>query len=68
MVAESAWRRWVRRYPVVAFFLLTYVFSWSVWLLAVPIAAGAGPGPRALVHYLGLAGPPVAAVILSGCL
>ena len=65
MVAEPAWRRWVRTYPVVTFFLVTYVFSWSVWLLAVPVAAGVGPGARAAVHYLGLCGPTVAAVILS---
>lgn len=68
MVAESAWRRWVRTYPVVTFFLVTYVFSWSVWLLVVPVAAGAGPGARAAVHYLGLCGPTAAAVILSASL
>jgi membrane protease YdiL (CAAX protease family) len=68
MVAEPAWRRWVRTYPVVTFFLVAYVFSWSVWLLAVPVAAGAGPGARAAVHYLGLCGPTVAAVILSAWL
>lgn len=68
MVAESPRLRWVRTHPVTAFFLLTYLFSWSVWLLALPRVAGGGPGVRAAVHTLGLCGPSVAALVLSGLL
>jgi membrane protease YdiL (CAAX protease family) len=62
------WRRWADSHPVTAFFLLTYLFSWSVWWLVMPLAADAGWGLRTAVHTVGLCGPTVAALLMSGLL
>jgi membrane protease YdiL (CAAX protease family) len=62
------WQRLLQSAPVVAFFLLTFLFSWGVWWLAGPLVSGAGLGWRTAVHTAGLCGPTVAALILSGLL
>jgi membrane protease YdiL (CAAX protease family) len=64
----SQWRRWLQSAPVAAFLLLTFLFSWGVWWLARPLVSGAGWGWRIAVHTVGLCGPTVAALILSGLL
>ncbi len=51
-----------------AFFLLTFSFSWSVWWLAGSLVSRAGWGWRIAVHSIGLCGPTVAALVLSGLL
>jgi len=64
----SQWRRWLQSAPVTAFLLLTFSFSWGVWWLAKPLISGAGWGWRIAVHTVGLCGPTVAALVLSGLL
>jgi hypothetical protein len=64
----SQWRRWLQSAPVAAFFLLTFLFSWGVWWLAGSLVSGAGRGWQIAVHTVGLCGPTVAALILSGFL
>jgi membrane protease YdiL (CAAX protease family) len=64
----SAWRRWPRSFPTAAFFLLTFSFSWGVWGLAKFFPSGAGRGWRIAVHTVGLCGPTMAALILTGLL
>jgi len=60
--------RQIRTSPVLLFFLLTFLFSWSVWLWAAHLAAGAGGWWSAAVHMAGLCGPTIAAAIMSGLL
>jgi membrane protease YdiL (CAAX protease family) len=64
----SQWRRWLQSAPVAAFLLLTFSFSWGVWWLAGSLVSGAGLGRRIAVHTVGLCGPTVAALVLSGLL
>jgi len=64
----SAWRRWLQSAPAAAFLLLTFSFSWGVWWLARPLLSGAGRGWRIAVHTMGLCGPTVAALVLTGLL
>ena len=55
----------VRRHPVAAFFVLTYVLTWSVW---VPMAVGGvtvRQGSAWPTHVAGLFGPMSAAIIVS---
>ena len=63
-----AWRRWLRSAPTAAFLFLTFLFSWAVWRLGGPLLSGAGQGWRIAVHTVGLCGPTVAALILTGLL
>ena len=62
------WRRWLQSVPVAAFFLLTFSFSWGVWWLLGSLVSGASWGWRIAVHTVGLCGPTVAALVLSGLL
>ena len=64
----SGWREWVRSSPVSAFFLLTFLISWSTWGLGRVLIPGAGTGIRFTIHNLGLCGPTLAALLLSGLL
>jgi membrane protease YdiL (CAAX protease family) len=48
----------VRRHPLAAFFLLTYLLSWGYW---VPVALAGGHTS----HFPGLLGPMVAALLLT---
>jgi len=64
----SAWRRWLQSAPTAAFLLLTFSFSWGVWWLAGSHLSGAGRGWRIAVHTVGLCGPTVAALVLTGLL
>lgn len=63
-----AWRRWLRYAPTAAFLILTFSFSWAVWWLAGPRLSGAGQGWRIAVHTVGLCGPTVSALVLTGLL
>ena len=51
-----AWRRWLQSYPVATFFVLTFIFSWSLWGAARTLFSGASSGLRIAVHTLGLCG------------
>lgn len=64
----SRWRRRLQSAPAAAYFLLTFLFSWGVWWLAGPLVSGAGRGWRIAVHTIGLCGPTVSALVLSGLL
>jgi membrane protease YdiL (CAAX protease family) len=64
----SVWQRWLQSAPTTAFLLLTFSFSWGVWWLAGPHLSGAGRGWRLAVHTVGLCGPTVAALVLTGFL
>ncbi len=64
----SALRRWLQSAPTVAFLFLTFSFSWGVWGLARSHLTGAGRGWRIAFHTVGLCGPTVAALILTGLL
>jgi membrane protease YdiL (CAAX protease family) len=66
--SASAWRRWLGFAPVAVFLLLTFIFSWGVWWLARSPLTGAASGWRITFHTVGLCGPTVAALILSGLL
>jgi uncharacterized protein len=60
--------KWLCSYPVASFFFLTFLISWSVWgatRVFLPDAQGA---IRVAAHTIGLFGPTIAAVIMSGCL
>jgi membrane protease YdiL (CAAX protease family) len=63
-----AWRRWLQSYPVAAFFLLTFIFSWGIWGAARALFPGASSGLRITVYTLGLCGPTVAALVMSALL
>jgi membrane protease YdiL (CAAX protease family) len=62
----AAWRGWLRSARTAAFLLLTFSFSWAVWWLAGPRLSGAGRVWRIAVHTVGLCGPTVAALVLTG--
>jgi membrane protease YdiL (CAAX protease family) len=64
----SGWRRWLQSAPTAAFLLLTFSFSWGVWWLAGPHLSGAGRYWRIAVHTVGLCGPTMAALVLTGLL
>lgn len=51
-------RGWVGRHPLVAFFLLAYLFSWSLWGIS---AVGGGP----VAFLLGGLGPFAAAIVVT---
>jgi hypothetical protein len=54
--------------PTAAFLLLTFSFSWGVWWLARSHLFGAGRGWSITLHNVGLCGPTVAALVLTGLL
>lgn len=62
------WRKRVRSSPAAAFFLLTFLISWSVWGVGGLLIPGAGREIRFAIHNLGLCGPTLAALLLSGFL
>jgi hypothetical protein len=64
----SGWREWVRSSLVAAFFLLTFLISWSMWGLGRVLIPGTGTGIRFAIHNLGLCGPTLAALLLSAFL
>ena len=55
---RGAYRAWVARHPLVAFFVLAYAFSWLFW---APAALGYRSGFGALALFVGVFGPAVAA-------
>jgi len=61
-----SWRKWVHSSPVAAFFLLTFLISWSIWGAAWFLLPGASWELRIAVHTVGLFGPTAAALIMSG--
>lgn len=59
---------WLRSHPAIAFFVLTYLFSWSVWGGARVLLPDAGVAAETAAHTLGLFGPTLAALVLTGWL
>jgi membrane protease YdiL (CAAX protease family) len=62
------WREWVHSSPVAVFFLLAFLISWSTWGAARVLIPGASWELRVAVHTVGLCGPTVAALVLTGLL
>ncbi len=54
----------ISRYPVVAFFLIAYAFSWTIGALLIADHQGALSAPQAL-HYISAFGPALAALIVT---
>jgi uncharacterized protein len=61
MVAMS----FVRKHPIVTFFVLAYGLSWASWLPLAIAGVQVGPGSRS-THFPGLLGPAFAAFIVTG--
>ncbi|MDP9366473.1 MAG: CPBP family intramembrane metalloprotease [Chloroflexota bacterium] len=61
-----------RRYPLVAFFVLSFAVTWALWIPAAPFLQGLGDGPvplpALLVALLGGYGPTMAAGAVAGAL
>lgn len=59
----------IRKYPLSAFFVLAYGFSWSIWIAALvlfpPELPLAQRGPAQLLAILGTFGPFVAAIVVA---
>jgi uncharacterized protein len=64
----SRWREWVHSSPVGAFFLLAFLISWSIWGADRVLLPGASRELRVAVHTVGLCGPTLAALVLTGLL
>jgi membrane protease YdiL (CAAX protease family) len=56
---------WAKRYQVVAFFVLTFVISWGLWLPFVPIVFGRGIVVFAPLFVAGVFGPALAGITIS---
>src|SRR3954470_13434520 len=54
----------LRRHPVAAFFVLTYVIAWAFWLPLVMLQDRMPPAPDLVLKILGSATPSVLAVLL----
>ena len=55
----------VRKHPVLTFFVLAYGLSWAYWIPLDIAGVRVGPGSRS-THFPGLLGPALAAFIVSG--
>jgi membrane protease YdiL (CAAX protease family) len=55
----------VRKHPVVTFFVLAYGLSWAYWVPLAIAGVQVGPGSRS-THFPGLLGPAFAAFIVTG--
>lgn len=55
----------VRRYPLVSFFVLAYGFSWAYWIPLALAGVRTAPGSSS-THEPGLLGPALAAFIVTG--
>ncbi len=59
------WQRALARHPVIAFVILAYAFSWSWWIPQVVSGATVRPGVGWPTHVPGLAGPLLAAAVVT---
>jgi len=64
----STCREWVASSPVTAFFIVTFLISWSVWGVGRFLIPESDNVVRFALHNLGLCGPTLAALLLSGLL
>jgi uncharacterized protein len=55
----------VRKHPVVTFFIAAYTLSWAYWIPLAVAGVRIYPGSRA-THFPGLLGPGVAAFVVTG--
>jgi membrane protease YdiL (CAAX protease family) len=63
-VTEANRQNLIIRYPVVAFFVIAYAFSWTIGGLLIADYHGAVSVPKSL-HYVSAFGPAVAALIVT---
>ncbi|MCE4554479.1 CPBP family intramembrane glutamic endopeptidase [Roseateles cellulosilyticus] len=57
---------WIRRHPLRAYVLLAGALSWNYWLALLALGWRVAPGSDA-THLPGLAGPAVAALLVTAC-
>ncbi len=62
--SEMAEQSIISRYPVAAFFVIAYAFSWAIGGLLIADRQGVLSAPQAL-HYVSAFGPAVAALIVT---
>ena len=62
--SKDALKEWSRKNPAVAFFLITYVFSWGVWLPGLIKGLGLSNTEYIVLNVVGGFGPSLAAVLL----
>jgi hypothetical protein len=55
----------VRKHPLVTFFVLAYSLSWAYWIPLALAGVRVAPGSRS-THFPGLLGPAVAAFLVAG--
>ena len=63
-VTEMNRQNLISRYPVPAFFVIAYAFSWAIGILLVADYQGAVSVPKSL-HYISAFGPTIAAFIVT---
>jgi membrane protease YdiL (CAAX protease family) len=56
---------WIRRHPLAAYFILTCAITWTFWIPRAVSGAVVRPG-AALTYLLGLLGPMLAAIMVTG--
>jgi uncharacterized protein len=59
---RATFRAWISGHPLLAFFVFAYVFSWLFWL---PPALGLRGPAGALLLYVGVFGPAIAAAVMT---
>ena len=59
---------WLQSFPVAVFFLLTFLFSWTIWGVGALLMPGAGLWVQIAAHSFGLCGPTLAALVISAIL
>lgn len=60
-------KTWIARRPVIAFYLLTLVLTWSYWITLIAQVKQVGPGSSAS-HLPGLLGPLISAFVITALL
>jgi len=61
----SPFSEWMRRHPLVSFFVLAFVISWLGWIPQAAYSNGLFPFDSPLFSLLGLGGPTFAALIVT---
>jgi membrane protease YdiL (CAAX protease family) len=55
----------MRHHPLLAFFAFTYLISWAIWLPMMAASVGIGSPGGAALNAMAIAGPSLAALVLS---
>ena len=53
----------IKKHPLIAFIVLSYIFSWSTWIIAA-----VGETPSTFLTWIGGFGPAIAAITLTAVL